>query len=559
MSGKRSKKAYGLFALTMSAAASCPASAQTSPPPAATCPVANFSSWQGPSTGSALNFVPPNSAAFSTKSSPVAFCSFHLWASQMFLWLTSTDAAGNFTIFSPTFYTAVETPTGFIFVQNAENVLTAGLASKSLFHVRVNKSRVSLSTLLKLKAEGKPMPANETGQAGGGGVLIVNGQPVAVPGNTEGYSTYPIVYYTIQVNDVFAGLAQHSGQVPYFNQVGSERGQLPITLQQVQEIAQAANVSSYADQDQLALEVKSAWVDTAYLPPQVAASKLLTINAEVPAFQHSAQNGLLVLTSDGTVTARRTLALVGMHVVGTVANHPEMVWATFETPFNGPDATYAYLNNATTVTNPNQPSCPSSDNCIATVSLSSNTASSNPYIFYNGNQPASVAPSDITITATSSTSQGKVAITFTSATSPGASPLQLAPTSAVRLNPWGNLQPSSPAVSDPVTQNNTLLLSLQASLAPQLIAASKNGAVLANYRETGSLWTNGVIPNGQSNQSGLEEFGSTSLANATMETFQQSSPGSLTQAPAIQPAANCFSCHAAFDGLAASISHVFPK
>jgi hypothetical protein len=216
------------------------------------------------------------------------------------------------------------------------------------------------------------------------------------------------------------------------------------------------------------------------------------------------------------------------------------------------------LNNTTTVTNPNQPSCPSGDNCIATISLSSNT-SSNPFIFYNGTRLASVAPSDIMITATSSTSQGKTAITFTSATSPRATPLQLAPTSAVRLNPWGNLQPSSPAVSDPVTQNNTLLLSLEASLAPQLITAGKNGDVLANYLETGALWTNGIIPNGQSNQPALKELGSTSLANTSMETFQQSSPGSLTQAPAVQPAANCFSCHSAFSGLPASISHVFPN
>jgi hypothetical protein len=152
MSGKRSKRAYGLFALAIGAAASCPASAQAPPPPAATCPVANFSSWQGPPTGNTLNFVPPNSAAFSPKSNPVGLCSFYLWASQMFLWLTSTDAAGNLTIFSPTFYTAVETPTDFTFVQNTENSLTAGLASKSLFHVRVNKSKVSLATLLKLKA-----------------------------------------------------------------------------------------------------------------------------------------------------------------------------------------------------------------------------------------------------------------------------------------------------------------------------------------------------------------------------------------------------------------------
>ena len=153
----------------------------------------------GPSNGSTLNFVPPNSAAFSTKSNPVGFCSFYLWASQMFLWLTSTDAISNFTVFSPTFYTAVETPTGFTFVQNAENSLTAGLGSKSLFHVRVNKSKVSLATLLKLKAaaaQGQPTPANETGQAGGGGVLIVNGQPVAVPATRK--ATPPIRSYTTQ-------------------------------------------------------------------------------------------------------------------------------------------------------------------------------------------------------------------------------------------------------------------------------------------------------------------------------------------------------------------------
>ena len=552
MSWKRSNCTYGLFALAIGAAASCPTSAQT-PPPAATCPVTNFSSWQGPSTGGALNFVPPNSATFS----PTGLCSFYQWASQMFLWLTSTDPAGNMIVFSPTFYTAVENSSGgFSFVQNTEgdfktglasNRLAAGVVSKSLFHVRVNRSKESPSLLLKQNAEaaaGHPQPAGATGQAGGGGALIVNGQAVAVPGNPQ-YATYPIVYYTIQVNDVYAGLADNFSKVNYFNN-GPNTGNFPLTTQQVQQIAQAAGVPSYSDQDQLALEVKSAWVDIAYLPPQVASSNLLTITAEVPAFQQSVQNGLVVLTSDGTVTTQRTLALVGMHVVGTVANHPEMVWATFETTFNAPDANYAYVNNSSNIT---------------TVSLSDATASSNPYVFYNGNEPTSVAPSGITITATSSGGQSTTsptpkeitAITFTSATT---NPSALPPTSAVRLNPWGNTQPSAPTVSDPVTSNNTLLLSLKTSLDHQLDAAGKNGDVLANYMQTGALWTNGVVPTG--NPSELPQFGSTALANTTMETFQQFSPGGFTQAPSVQPAANCFSCHSDFSGPGATISHVFP-
>ena len=39
-----------------------------------------------------------------------------------------------------------------------------------------------------------------------------------------------------------------------------------------------------------------------------------------------------------------TLALVGIHIVGTVQNHPEFVWSTFEHILNAPDAPYYYTN-----------------------------------------------------------------------------------------------------------------------------------------------------------------------------------------------------------------------
>src|SRR5262249_53937419 len=38
------------------------------------------------------------------------------------------------------------------------------------------------------------------------------------------------------------------------------------------------------------------------------------------------------------------LALVGIHVVGSTAGHPEMIWATFEHLGNAPNAAYSYIN-----------------------------------------------------------------------------------------------------------------------------------------------------------------------------------------------------------------------
>jgi hypothetical protein len=318
--------------------------AQSVTQPAATCPATNFKTWLAsnqPPMGP-LSFVPPNSTTFPGPPD----CNFYLWAAQMFLWLISPDANGNLNIFSPTFYTAIENPmTGaFTFEQNedasatgltkgATTLLTKGATGTQpvQFRVRVNKPKLPplmVMKVLKLRAASQSTANTpSTGQAGGGGVLIASGEPIPVPGNVQ-YATYPIVYYTIQANDVEAGLANsviHNGPLPSYYQNGPNAGNFPITLSDAQDIQKVAG-GTFSDLDQLALEVKSAWIDTAYIAnlPKAEQSKFITVQATVPAFQASMVNGSVVLTTDDpNVTTTRTLALIGMHVVGSVKGHPE--------------------------------------------------------------------------------------------------------------------------------------------------------------------------------------------------------------------------------------------
>lgn len=504
---------------------------QTPVGPAPLCTVSSteFNSWKAP--GKAGGFVPPNSATFD----PSTPCAFYKWSSQMFLWLTTRDASGELKMFSPAFDTAVEDEdtSAFQLVRNTAG-LAAGQKTRAKFRVRVNKPEV-----LKLKsANGDPGDTGSTGQAGGG-VLIVNGKSIPVPGKT-GLATYPVVYYAIEESDVFSALAADWRKVPYYL-AGPNKTNFPITLDQAKEIQTAAG-KPLPNLAQLAVEVKTAWVDTAYLTRAQAAS-LIKITSDVPAFSQSLNSkGLLQLTWDGKTMVTRTLAMVGMHVVGSVNFHPEMVWATFESNLNAPDATYSYLNQNY---DPATKTC-KSGTCLNTVSFS--VSSSTPTIFYNG--PAGApAPSDVVVqTATSSASN--TAITSSSAA--------LVATNVARLNPWGSQQPATPSLTDPAVLNNTLLVSLMKSLQPKLAASGGSGPTLANYFLGGAIWSNRIIPP----QPGNVEIGSLFVANTTMETFQQVRPGNPDPEAT---ASNCFSCHGQFNDDAGkpkpgtSISHVFPS
>jgi len=103
-----------------------------------------------------------------------------------------------------------------------------------------------------------------------------------------------------------------------------------------------ATTSPFPDPCALAIEVKSSWIETSGISDP---SQYITTQAVVPTFDTSNPNKWV---PNGQKTA--TLALVGMHVVGSAKGHPEMIWATFEHFGNAPNATYNY--NATTGTNP---------------------------------------------------------------------------------------------------------------------------------------------------------------------------------------------------------------
>jgi hypothetical protein len=552
------KMSVAAVVATMLLAGSAVAQAQSlNPAPLCAVSPSTFSSWQNSGgSSSTLNFLPPDSAAFQVTQGD---CSFYQWSSQMFLWLTSTDSSGNMVMFSKSFYNAVEnTTTGnFSFVPNTGAVTKSAngvVKPKIQILTRVNKpmpAEVEIAKKLKLKRAASPnavattetSEATSTGQADSG-VLLVTGNPVTNPNNKK-TATYPVVYYSIHVNDVFVGLQNNQANVAYFNN-GPNQSNFPITSAQVADIATAAN-TTYADANQLTVEVKNSWVDTAYLKSDQAAG-LITVSADVPAFTQSTNSsGNLVLTWDGKTTVTRTLALVGMHVVGTVAGHPEMVWATFESDFNAPDATYSFINSNFT-----NGTCPQGQNCLSTVTFA--TSSSTPSIFYTGTSGAAAPPEPIAMTANSG--GNNTTITSTSA--------KWVPTNVARLNPWGNRQPTTPTVTDPVVFNNTLLLSLDTSLGSALTSAGKNGATLANYKQIGAVWTNGTIPITADNfqpQDVSLAIGSVYLANTTMETFEQSTAANPTST------SNCFTCHSISPNVAAqisttvgaTISHVFTQ
>ena len=501
-------------AQTNAAAPLCPLTQQT------------FRTWQAQSqfTGT-LNFVPPDSTAFK----PTSLCSFYQWAAQMALWLMSTDKSGNLTMFSPTFYNAVASfATGtetFALVRNTETVTSnaAGLRKPNIpFSVRVNKPFGMTARARAAIAARSPQGPGGIGQADDS-VLVVNGTPVFVSGSS-GPATYPLVYYAIHVNDVFVVLQQNQ-TVNYYT-TGSNAGNFPITAEQVTQIAQAAS-ATFPDANQMAMELKTSWVDTTYLTGDQA-SGLIRITADVPTFTQSTVAGNLVLTPTGQ-TAERTLALVGLHIAATVAGHPEMIWATFETPFNSPDATYSYLNSNFNTQSQTCPTTTPPTDCITTLPFSSN--STGRFVFYNA-PGAQQPPSSITATARFNADSSGTYVSFTSPS--------ITSTNVARLNPWGNQQPASPTLSDPVVKNNTNLISLNQSLAPLLRAEPGNGNVLANYVHIGAIWTHGQSPFDPNSN----PVGSTLLANTTMETFVQSM--------------NCFLCHSKISTQGTGISHVFP-
>jgi hypothetical protein len=328
-------------------------------------------------------------------------------------------------------------------------------------------------------------------QAGDGSVLLAqNGS---------------LIFYQTVVNDVFA-----------FYLTGQFHNALPVSNQFPTTQAMAAAVTQYAathgkvivDPEALAIESKMAWIEVTPSLPNPAS--YVTTQAVIPVYNTSS-GALWTPVSSKTAT----LALVGIHVVGSTVGHPEMLWSTFEHFGNTPMATYQY--NATTT---------------GLTTVTQNTAGS--WLF---SASGSTGPFNI---AHGAVSGNNIAATtgFT-----------ISPSDTLRQAPFGtpfNQTPPNPVDATPAAAN-TELISIDSNILAMMGSAGASADVRNNYFQTGTTWTKGGAPPSGFFPAG-NEVGTNYLTNSTLETYQQS-PNNMTGGT------NCFSCHTTNT---TSVSHMYP-
>ncbi len=320
------------------------------------------------------------------------------------------------------------------------------------------------------------------GQAGGSAVLLAQNSSV--------------VYYSILANDVYAYFATQNP--------GSTTVNFPTTQAELDQIQQLAG-KVFLDGIALAVEVKLSWVDVSAVSNP---KDYITTRARVPTYQKTST----LWTKTGETAA--TLALVGVHFVGSANGHPEMIWSTFEHFGNSPTGSYQYVNTSNqTVTVPAS---------SAGQWLFSTSGSTGPF-----NQAHATYQSPC---SSGGTKQPCIA---------AASPFTISPSDTQLVYPFGVAPTGQPNQEDLTpAAANTEVLSINNSVLSQLAP----GDTRANYYFVGSTWTfGGVTPSGQygvpsTNTGNGAEIGTNRLANSTMETYHQAGSGQPT-------GSNCFSCH----------------
>jgi hypothetical protein len=208
-----------------------------------------------------------------------------------------------------------------------------------------------------------------------------------------------------------------------------------------------------------AIELKASWRVAGLLdePTETfipdASERFHTMTANIP--RVSVKGDTISENKDSLRLA--TMALVGLHVVGVVAHHPEFIWASFEHVDNAPDS-------------------------LATPTGGTNSQTNEPWSFYAAQTPSGGCNQ------------------FDDAT-------PMDPASICRNNPWGGGSP----------ENQQNIQSLNASVHEALRQVRP---LWANYKLVGGVWTTGEIPGPNGAPASIQR-GSTDLANTSMETFQQ--------------------------------------
>lgn len=280
--------------------------------------------------------------------------------------------------------------------------------------------------------------------------------------------TGAMVYYSIHMNPTM-----YTAGLGFANQLKS--GALP-----------ASNDASFPVGS---FELKVAWVPLSAIPASKQ-NDYYTTTASLS-------------TNNGVSFTNTQVALIGMHVVGVVQNHPEFIWATFEHDDLSPD--YDWTTNSA-------------------------SSASDQLLFKNG------------------TTTGINGILYNTTTKLGQEPYQVFDLFqyGIPRNPDGTFMSTSQ--QEPADFQNVDGIN-------QCVKSQLND-VWANYFYNGSLWlnTDGKTPAQQAQlidslagnmgnaTPGSFARGSLNCANVTMETFTQTFESSISGIN-VSNLANCFSCH----------------
>jgi hypothetical protein len=509
--------------------------------PTCTASAAEFDNWFASGTVTANGVVDP---ASSLTFPNIPNCTFYKWSEQMFLWLTSPAPARyggkSIVLDSPAFYdvsppnsggqrTLIPVTPGLrlfgpqisqlgplgqpvVFDESGKmfNVVRpqAGPTGKPVVQNKAGEAVEIAHTLVgpngrpvlldnagnainfQTQANGAPLLLDRTGKAINLqlNMIVANGRIFFLDGNGNAIETEQgqadgsvlmtqskkLVYYALSVNDVYAYFmtgTKNGGITPAPTKFPTTAAELTAI-----EMFALAHSKTFPDPDALTVEVKSAWIEAAGLPNL---NEYLTIEATIPTYDTS---NPLKWVPTGTKQAQ--MALVGIHVVGSAAGHPEMLWATFENVNNTRNAQYSY----TTASNATKTVAQNNGGTWTFSTTPPSATPNNPLMSMNGADIVASSP-----------------------------PTPIGPSDILRMDAWG-----TSSSSGAFTANNTDIISINNNVLGQLLA----GDVRKNYVLTGTTWTAfGQVPPPGPGQ----VVGTNQMANSTMESFEQPS--------------NCFECH----------------
>jgi len=390
-------------------------------------------------------------------------CSFYERAEQMFLWLTSPvpskRSQGSYVFNSPLFY----------------KVWSTGIGTRSFAPITRDETRHDKITL-DVKIDIEPRRADAKAEPGQADANVLTTQ------NSR------LVYYLIEVNDVYAYFLtgqKTGGIIP-------KPTHFPATQSDLDDIKKfaASHKKRLADANTLTVELKSAWIEAAALKKSELKNYITTEAAILTYIPMDSKTWM-----PNPIGVKKTkLALVGMHVVFSAREHPEMLWATFEHVNNTRNRDYDYVPEG-------------KDGAISTHCTDS-----------TGNWVFSLLPE----TKCVDTGSVNEAMMYFDGKSGNIKAYgnAIAPSDIRRESPWG---------SEPTRGgDNTQVISINKQVRHLL-----RDDVRKNYMLIGTTWA----PLKEEPPSDVNVEGTYRLANTTMETFYKNEKSDRNGV------SNCFDCH----------------